>query len=183
MFVERSLVQPVGGAQGGAVRQVVQLLTLEERRRRVHDDNRQEAQQDQEADRHDRDRARRWDGSGETKFYDEEYVKELRDEAAANRVKARRGDTAEDRLRAAVIASTVAGVLADPTDLPWSAGLADDEGWPDADKITVAAHNLVTAKPHLGRPSGDLGQGQRWDDADAFSLTEFIRTAGKGNRE
>jgi len=112
----------------------------------------------------------------EAKVYPEAYVKELRDEAAAARVRAKRVDAAEDKLRAAAIATATAGILTDPTDLTWSAELADEDGWPDAEKITTAARELVEAKPHLGRPSGDVGQGQRGDDHDHVSLTDLLRS-------
>ena len=116
------------------------------------------------------------DTSGGPKVYDEEYVKGLRDENAATRQRAKRAEEAENRLRASVIASATAGILQDPTDLPWSDELTDEDGYPDAEKITDAAEALVTAKPHLGRPRGDVGQGQRGDEVDAFSLTELIRS-------
>ena len=105
-----------------------------------------------------------------------EYVHELRDEAAAARVKAKRADAAEDRLRAAIITAATTGILTDPTDLPWTSDLAEDhDGWPDAEKIKAAARELVEAKPHLGRPTGDVGQGQRGDDHDAVSLSDLLR--------
>ena len=117
------------------------------------------------------------DHSGENQeTFSREYVHELRDEAAAARVKAKRGDAAEDRLRSAIITAATAGVLADPTDLPWTSDLADDDGWPSYEKIEAAARELVEAKPHLGRVGGDVGQGQRGDDHDAFSLTDLLKS-------
>ena len=116
------------------------------------------------------------DGGDDQESFGREYVHELREKAAAARVKAKRGDAAEDRLRAAIITATTSSLLADPTDLPWTADLADDDGWPDPDKIETAARELVEAKPHLGRVGGDVGQGQRGDDHDAVSLTDLLKS-------
>jgi len=111
----------------------------------------------------------------EPKTYDEAYVKNLRDEAAAARVKAKRTDEAETRLRELSIAQAVQGILTDPTDLGWSEEYADANGWPDADKIRAAAEELVDRKPHLGRPSGDVGQGRHTEEPDAVSLSGLLR--------
>lgn len=114
-------------------------------------------------------------GEQEPKTYDEAYVKNLRDEAAANRVKAKRAEDAETRLRDLAIAQAVQGILTDPTDLGWADEYADENGWPDADKIKAAAEELIGRKPHLGRPSGDIGQGRHTDRADTMSLTGLLR--------
>lgn len=111
----------------------------------------------------------------EPKSYDEAYVKTLRDEAAANRVKAKRVEETETRLRSLAVADAVRGVLQDPADLPWSDDLADDDGWPDPDKITAAAEQLVAAKPHLARPAGDIGQGRHSEHDDTVSLSSLLR--------
>ncbi len=107
--------------------------------------------------------------------YDEAYVKQLRDEAAAARVKAKRTDEAETRLRDLAVAQAVQGILTDPTDLGWNEAYADENGWPDADKIRAAAEELVGRKPHLGRPSGDVGQGRHTEEPDAVSLSALLR--------
>jgi hypothetical protein len=111
----------------------------------------------------------------EPKTYDEAYVRQLRDEAAANRVKAKRTEEAETRLRDLAVAQAVQGILTDPTDLGWSDEYADEHGWPDADKIRAAAEELVDRKPHLGRPSGDVGQGRHSEQDDGVSLTGLLR--------
>lgn len=111
----------------------------------------------------------------EPKTYDEAYVKQLREEAAANRVKAKRTDDAVDRLRALAIVQASSGVLTDPTDLAWADDFADDDGWPDAEKIKAAAEELVTRKPHLARPSGDVGQGRHSDQDDTVNLAELLK--------
>lgn len=112
---------------------------------------------------------------GEPKTYDEAYVKTLRDEAAANRVKAKRAEDAETRLRELAITQAVQGILTDPTDLGWSDEYADENGWPDADKIRTAAEGLVERKPHLARPSGDVGQGRHSEPDDAVSLVGMLK--------
>jgi len=112
---------------------------------------------------------------GEPKTYDEAYVKTLRDEAAASRVKAKRAEDAETRLRDLAIAQAVQGILTDPTDLGWSDEYADENGWPDADKIKAAAEELVNRKPHLARPTGDVGQGRHSEEDDTVSLTTLLR--------
>lgn len=112
---------------------------------------------------------------GEPKSYDEAYVKTLRDEAAANRVKAKRAESAESRLRELAIAQAVSGILTSPDDLGWSDEYADEEGWPDADKIKAAAEELVSRKPYLGRPSGDIGQGRHSEPDDGVSLVGLLQ--------
>lgn len=114
-------------------------------------------------------------GEEAPKTYDEAYVKTLRDEAAANRVKAKRTEEAETRLRELAIAQAVSGILTDSTDLGWSDDYADENGWPDADKIRTAAEELVDRKPHLGRPTGDVGQGRHTEQDDSVSLTGLLR--------
>ncbi len=121
-------------------------------------------------------------GSGDDDVPDEEpetftaeYVKELRDEAAAHRVRAKRAEAAEDRLRVLAIEAAARGVLADPTDLPWSPEYEDNDGWPDAAKLTAAAQELATRKPHLTRPRGDVGQGRHSEDRDTVSLVGLLK--------
>ena len=115
------------------------------------------------------------DDQGEPKTYDETYVKTLRDEAAANRVKAKRAEDAETRLHELAIADAVRGILTSPDDMGWDPSFADDEGWPSADKIRAAAEELVNRKPHLGRPSGDVGQGRHSEQDDTVSLSAMLR--------
>jgi hypothetical protein len=115
------------------------------------------------------------DDQGDPKTYDETYVRQLREEAASNRVKAKRLDDAETRLRAMVISDTARNLLADPSDLPWSEGMADADGWPDPALIAAAANDLVAKKPHLGLPAGAVGQGHHSDADDTVSLTGMLR--------
>lgn len=104
-----------------------------------------------------------------------EYVERLRQEAAEHRTKAKRAEDAEDRLRALAIAEAARGVLTDPSDLPWSDDLADSDGWPDSEKIRAAADELVTRKPYLARPAGDVGQGRHSSADDAVSLAALLK--------
>ena len=114
------------------------------------------------------------------KSYDEEYVKNLRDEAAAARVKAKRAEEAESRLRNYAIASAVQGILTQPDDLIWNDAYCDADGWPDPAKILAAAEELVERKPYLGRPAGDVGQGRHSSkqDESATSILGRLLKAG-----
>ena len=114
-------------------------------------------------------------GDQEPETFDRAYVQKLRDEAAANRVKAKRADEAETRLRTLSVEAATRGVLQDPTDLAWSDDLNDEDGWPDHDKIRAAAEALAEKKPHLGRPAGDVGQGRHSEDEDTVSLSGLLR--------
>lgn len=109
-----------------------------------------------------------------------EYVENLRREAAEHRTgrtaAEERSEAALSRLRLAAIHSATRDVLADPTDLQWSDDMTDEEGWPDAEKISAAASALVEAKPHLGRVRGDVGQGFRGGE-QGVSLAEALRGA------
>lgn len=76
-----------------------------------------------------------------------------------------------------MVTEATAGILADPTDLPASDDLYDDDGYPDADKISDAAKELVSRKPHLAdrRPAGPVEQGPRDQPADV-NLAGLMRT-------
>lgn len=115
------------------------------------------------------------DVSGEPKTYDETYVQNLRDEAASHRVKAKRSADAETRLHELAIAQAVAGILTSSDDLVWSDEYTDEAGWPDEAKIIQAAEDLVARKPYLGRPRGDVGQGQQSDTLPSVSLSGLLR--------
>ncbi|MDP9429961.1 MAG: hypothetical protein M3P31_00270 [Actinomycetota bacterium] len=97
----------------------------------------------------------------ETEVFDREYVQKLRDEAAGHRVRAKRTDALNARLATAQAALT--GKLADPTDLPFTDDLLDDDGLVDEAKVHAAVDDLIKRKPHLAarRPTGNVGQGAR----------------------
>ncbi len=101
-----------------------------------------------------------------TDAFDREYVQKLRDEAAGHRVKAKRADTLAARLVTAQAALT--GKLADPTDLPFTDKLLDDDGLVDESKVQAAVEDLIKRKPHLAarRPTGDVGQGARLESPE-----------------
>lgn len=115
------------------------------------------------------------DQGTEQETFPREYVEKLREEAAAHRTKAKRAEDAETLLRTLAIADATRGLLTDPTDLQWSDDLAGDDGWPAPEKITAAAEALVSTKPHLGRPSGDIGQGRHSETDDGVSLAALLK--------
>ena len=97
----------------------------------------------------------------EPETFDRDYVQKLRDEAAGHRVKAKRADALASALVTAQAAGT--GKLADPTDLPFSDELLDEDGLVDEGKVRAAVDDLIKRKPHLAarRPTGNVGQGAR----------------------
>lgn len=105
-----------------------------------------------------------------------EYVEKLREENARYRTRAGKADEATARLLAATVKEATAGILTDPTDLP-DGDYLDGDGWPDPDAITIAARDLVEAKPHLAdrRPRGNIGQGASPDPGQA-SLADMLRS-------
>ncbi len=110
----------------------------------------------------------------ETETFDRDYVQKLRDEAAGHRVKAKRTDALNARLATAQAALT--GKLADPTDLPFTDDLLDDDGLVDEDKVHAAVEDLIKRKPHLAarRPTGDIGQGAH-PEPQVTGLAELLR--------
>ncbi len=112
----------------------------------------------------------------EPETFPREYVERLRRENAEARVGAKRSEALAARLVAALAAQT--GQLADPSDLPYSDDLLDEEGLPDAGKINAAVADLLTRKPHLAstRVTGDVGQGVRGETAPMVSLAELLRS-------
>ncbi len=113
-------------------------------------------------------------GDTEPESFDREYVQKLRDEAAGHRVKAKRTDALNARLATAQAALT--GNLADPTDLPFTDDLLDDDGLVDEARVTAAVDDLLKRKPHLAarRPTGDVGQGAR-PEASESGLASLLR--------
>ncbi len=114
------------------------------------------------------------DVADEQQSFDREYVQSLRDEAAGYRVKAKRTDALNARLATAQAALT--GKLADPTDLPFTDDLLDDDGLVDEDKVRAAVDALIERKPHLAarRPTGNVGQGAR-PETPEIGLADLLR--------
>lgn len=86
------------------------------------------------------------------------YVEELRAESAKHRTAAKDAQDLLDQVQRRLFDALVsqAGILADPTDLPFDANLLDQENG-----VIDAINALVEAKPHLRsrRVQGDIGQG------------------------
>ena len=114
------------------------------------------------------------DASTEPESFDRDYVQKLRDEAAGHRVRAKRADALNARLATAQAALT--GKLADPTDLPFTNDLLDDDGLVDEAKVRAAVDELLKRKPHLAarRPTGSVGQGAR-PEAPEIGLAAMLR--------
>jgi hypothetical protein len=106
--------------------------------------------------------------------FDREYVQKLRDEAAGYRVRAKRTDALNARLATAQAALT--GKLADPTDLPFTDDLLDEDGLVDEAKVRAAVDDLLQRKPHLAarRPTGNVGQGAR-PETPEIGLADLLR--------
>ncbi len=109
--------------------------------------------------------------------FNREYVEKLRKEAAEHRVKSKRAD----QLASALVTSyaDTTGRLHDPSDLPFSDELLDEDGLPDRQKVAHAVEALVTAKPHLAkiRVVGDVGQGVQGQQEVMPSLAGMLRRA------
>lgn len=105
------------------------------------------------------------------------YVEKLRTENAEYRTKAKRAEDLASRLLAATVRQATAGILADPTDLPASDDLYDEDGYPDPERIADTARELVARKPHLAdrRPAGPVEQGPR-EQAKDVNLAGILRT-------
>lgn len=96
------------------------------------------------------------DASPDPETFPRAYVEELRAEAAANRVKAKRADELAEEVFLSRVSAL--GKLADPTDLPFAAELLEDRS-----AMEAAVDELIATKPHLAdrRPTGDIDQGAR----------------------
>ncbi|WP_208103735.1 hypothetical protein [Mycolicibacterium sp. CBMA 226] len=106
--------------------------------------------------------------TGEAEAFTREYVTGLRDENAKYRLRAK--ETAE-KLHTEVVRAT--GLLADPSDLPFS-----EEHLTNPDALVAAVEQLITAKPHLKarRVTGDVGQGVKDQGSDPVSLLDMLRS-------
>lgn len=104
-----------------------------------------------------------------------EYVKTLREEAAAHRVKAKRTDEANARLVQALAKAD--GRLIESSELMFSDELIDDQGIVSDDKVRAAIDSLIQAKPYLAsrRPSTPMVQGVQPQLPDTSGLFTLIR--------
>ena len=104
-----------------------------------------------------------------------DYVRDLREEAAAHRVKAKRVDDANARLVAAYAIAD--GRLVDVEALTMSGDMLDDDGLVDPEKVAGAIADLIAAKPYLAsrKPTTPLPQGVREDVPTMPGLFDFIR--------
>lgn len=107
--------------------------------------------------------------------YPAEVVRKLRDENAKARTRVRDAEARADELAARlhVELARADGRLADPTDLAFDAGHLDD-----AATLAAAIDALIDAKPHLQarKPSGSVGQGERGNQAEPFSLLGKLKS-------
>lgn len=109
--------------------------------------------------------------------FDAAYVSKLRQEAADNRVKAKRAD---DLARQVVRAMARAdGRLIDADDLAFDVAFIDDDGMVDSDRVVTAIDALVERKPHLAarRPDGPIPQGAR-PEPDNVTLLGILNGLG-----
>ena len=108
----------------------------------------------------------------EPETFSREYVTSLREESAANRVKAKRADD----LAAALFAERVRalGKVADPRDVPYDPDVLDDPA-------ALAAHvdALLAERPHLAKRKspGSIGQGVTSDAPTEMGLHGLLRQA------
>ncbi len=112
----------------------------------------------------------------EPETYPAEHVKELRAEAAAQRVKAKRTDEANTRLATLYAASD--GRLISASELAYSDALLGDDGLVDAGKVTAAVTELLASKPYLAsiRPTTPIAQGARITEPAPMGLFDLIRS-------
>lgn len=111
----------------------------------------------------------------EPEVFTAEYVAKLREESAANRIKAKRVDEANTRLVAALAQAD--GRLVEADMLPYSDDLLDDDGLVDPAKVHTAIGALIAARPYLATrtPTAPIPQGVRADAPAEVGLFDFIR--------
>jgi len=103
-----------------------------------------------------------------------DYVKALREESAAHRIKAKRIDEANQRLLRSVAESD--GRLVNVDELGSTDDLLDDDGIIDPDKVRGAIGALISAKPYLAtrRPTTAIPQGVQGQISDMPSLFNLV---------
>lgn len=115
--------------------------------------------------------------ASEPKTFGEGYVKELRQEAADSRVKAKENEeqmTAfRDAYREAVLKDECRELLVEP--LAWSDDFTGEDGMPDRAKIKEAAEALALEKPHLARIATPIPLGPQGEDTAPVDLAGILR--------
>jgi hypothetical protein len=104
-----------------------------------------------------------------------EYVKTLREEAASQRVKAKRTDEANARLLQALAQAD--GRLIEANELAFTDDLIDEVGIVDSVKVTAAIDALIQSKPYLAsrRPTMPIAQGVQTQLPETPGLFTLIR--------
>lgn len=108
------------------------------------------------------------------KVFDEDYVKELREENKRYRLRAKQVDELSHRLHRELVKAD--GRLQDASDLDFDeAHLEDDEA------LKAAIDSLLESKPHLKarRATGDIGAGKRGDSQGRkpFDLISHLKSS------
>ena len=113
--------------------------------------------------------------AGEPATFSADYVKALREESAAHRVKSKRIDEANERLLRIVVASD--GRLINADELTLVDELLDDTGITDPGKVAKAIGDLITSKPYLAarRPTTTIPQGVKPQNEPAPSLFQMVQ--------
>lgn len=116
------------------------------------------------------------DTTAEPASFSADYVRELREEAAAHRVKSKRTDVANERLATSYAAST--GRLVDVGELTYSDAFLGDDGVVDRDKVVAAVDALLAEKPYLARmtPYTPIPQGVQPEDPAPAGLFDLMRS-------
>ena len=111
----------------------------------------------------------------EPQTFSADYVKQLRDEAAAHRVKAKRLDEANRRTVAGI--AELDGRLINPDEITLTDDMLDDNGIVDKSRVQAAIQALLQEKPYLGKrtPTTTLPQGVRQDVEQPVSLFQLVR--------
>jgi hypothetical protein len=111
----------------------------------------------------------------EPQTFSADYVKQLRDEAAAHRVKAKRLDEANRRTVAGI--AELDGRLINPAEITLTADMLDENGIVDKSRVQAAIHALLQDKPYLAKrtPTTTLPQGVRQDVEQPVSLFQLVR--------
>ena len=111
----------------------------------------------------------------EPESFSAEYVKTLREEAASQRVKAKRTDEANARLLQALAQAD--GRLIEANELAFTDDLIDEVGIVDSVKVTAAIDRLIQSKPYLAsrRPTMPIAQGVQTQLPETPGLFTLIR--------